>query len=209
MLVFFDESGDTGFKIGQGSSDLFTVTLVIFEEHDEATAAGERIALLRRELGKSADYEFHFTACSDAIRRAFLAALSRYDFFFFSFVFDKSAFSAQQWSSSDEFYRYVCGLIFESSKPHLDNAIVKFDACGGRDFREKLGTYLKRRMNDAQSSRRAIKKVVASKSNGTDLIQLADMICGSVAHAQNGKKSNSSEFYDLIKHRGIWVRRWP
>lgn len=31
MLVFIDESGDSGLKIGEGSSRYFTVGLVIFE----------------------------------------------------------------------------------------------------------------------------------------------------------------------------------
>lgn len=135
--------------------------------------------------------------------------MARYNFFFFALVFDKSGFDAAQWRSSDEFYRYVCGLVFENAKPYLDNAIVKFDACGGRDFREQLSRYLKARMNDPQSSRRAIKKVVASKSNASDLIQLADMICGAVARAQADKKANADEHFRLIKHRGVWVRRWP
>jgi hypothetical protein len=32
MLVFVDESGDTGLKIGRGSSEFLTITLVVFEE---------------------------------------------------------------------------------------------------------------------------------------------------------------------------------
>ena len=36
MLVFVDESGDAGMKLGAGSSDYFVVTAVLFEDHDEA-----------------------------------------------------------------------------------------------------------------------------------------------------------------------------
>lgn len=52
MLVFIDESGDPGLKIEKGSSRYFTVSLVVFEEHDEALACDQRINLLKRE----ADY---------------------------------------------------------------------------------------------------------------------------------------------------------
>ena len=51
MLVFIDESGDAGIKLESGSSPYFTVTLLIFEDHDEATAADARITLLKREMG--------------------------------------------------------------------------------------------------------------------------------------------------------------
>ncbi len=79
MLVFVDESGDTGLKFSEGSSDLFTVALVVFEENDEAEAADERITLLCRELRKSADFEFHFKENSDSVRRAFLEAVAQCD----------------------------------------------------------------------------------------------------------------------------------
>ena len=38
MLVFIDESGDSGLKIEQGSSRYFTVSLVMFEDNDDALA---------------------------------------------------------------------------------------------------------------------------------------------------------------------------
>lgn len=51
MLVFIDESGDPGLKIEKGSSRYFTVSLVVFEDKEEALACDQRIGLLRRELG--------------------------------------------------------------------------------------------------------------------------------------------------------------
>jgi hypothetical protein len=164
---------------------------------------------LRRELNKGADFEFHFVENSHTLRRAFLEAVAPYQFFFFSFVIDKGALQNVNFASKDAFYRYVCGLIFEASKPHLDNAIVKMDACGGREFREELKTYLKRRLNDSATSQKAIKKVVASKSKNNNLIQLADMVCGAIARAQLGTRKNAEEYYQIIKHRQVWIRRWP
>ena len=65
MLVFIDESGDPGLKTDQGSSRFFTIGLVVFEDHDEAQACDDRITLLKRELGWSADSEFHFKTNSN------------------------------------------------------------------------------------------------------------------------------------------------
>ncbi len=84
MLVFVDESGDTGLHLAKGSSDLFAVMLVMFEENDEAQAADDRITLLRRELRKSEAFEFYFKENSDAVRRAFLEAIVPYNFFYLS-----------------------------------------------------------------------------------------------------------------------------
>lgn len=209
MLVFFDESGDTGFKLASGSSPLFTVTMIVFEQHDAAQSADDRISNLRTQLRKSPNYEFHFTQCSDSIRTAFFEAVSGEDFYFFSFVIDKSQLQGLDFQSADSFYRYVCGLIFESAKPYLDNAIVKLDGRGGREFRRQLGGYLKRRINDEESDRKYIKKVVSPSSDRNNLIQLADMVCGAVARAQLGERKNAQEFYRRIRHREIWTKAWP
>lgn len=43
MLVFIDESGDTGLKLDKGSSKYFVITLVTFEDNEEALLCDQRI----------------------------------------------------------------------------------------------------------------------------------------------------------------------
>ena len=71
MLIFVDESGDSGLKIESGSSRLFTISLVVFGENDEALACDQRIELLKRELGWTGTSEFHFKRNSNRIRESF------------------------------------------------------------------------------------------------------------------------------------------
>src|SRR4051812_45621154 len=91
MLVFIDESGDSGLKMHKGSSEFFTIVLVIFEEKDEAKACDQRIELLKRELGWAADSEFHFKNNSSKIREAFLKSIAKYNFFYYGFVLNKNS----------------------------------------------------------------------------------------------------------------------
>jgi hypothetical protein len=77
MLVFVDESGDVGIKVDAGSSRYFMVPLLVFEDHDEALAADERISRLKRDLGLPSYFEFHFTKVKASFRRAFLKAIAR------------------------------------------------------------------------------------------------------------------------------------
>jgi hypothetical protein len=76
MLVFIDESGDSGLKLDEGSSRFFTVAMVVFEDYDEATACDQKIGLLKRELGWKPESEFHFKNNSDKARKAFLEAVA-------------------------------------------------------------------------------------------------------------------------------------
>lgn len=43
MIVFIDESGDAGFKIGKGSSTFFVISLIIFDDELEAEETALRI----------------------------------------------------------------------------------------------------------------------------------------------------------------------
>ena len=209
MLVFVDESGDTGLKLGQGSSNFFTVVLVVFEENDEAQAADARIALLRRELRKPADFEFHFKENSDSVRQAFLEAMVRYNFFYFAFVVNKQALYTDSLPTTAAFYHYACGLIFESAKPYLDNALVKIDASGGRKFQRQLAAYLKTKINTSGAATRHIDSVTANDSRRSNMLQLADMVCGAVARSYRADKAQPDRFRRIVGHRKISVQELP
>ncbi len=213
MLVFVDESGDTGMNVGAGTSDLFVVTLIVFEENDEAQAADDRITLLRRELRKSPTFEFHFQENSDSVRQAFLEAVVPYNFFYFGVVIRKGRLYREGFPTNEAFYRYVCGLIFENAKPYLDSAIVKIDASGGRRFQRQLASYLKTKVktkvNTSGVAAPHIKKVGSDNSAANNLLQLADMVCGAVARSYRADKPRPDAFRKIIAHREISVRSLP
>ena len=109
MLALIDESGDSGFKIGKGSSKYFTIALVIFEDDEEAITCDSRIELLKRELGWKANSEFHFKSNSDKIREAFFKAVLPYNFFYYGFVLDKYSTKLYKdvFKNKDSFYKYT------------------------------------------------------------------------------------------------------
>ncbi len=107
MLVFIDESGDPGLKLDSGSTDYFIVTLVAFEDSEEALAADQRIQLLKRELGFKGEFEFHFNKVKGAYREAFLSAIANYDFFYFSIVINKAKLQGPGFKFKESFYKLL------------------------------------------------------------------------------------------------------
>jgi hypothetical protein len=89
MLIFIDESGDTGRKLNRGSSRYFLISVILFFENEEAESCDNRITLLRRELSKPDNFEFHFANNSHRIRLKFLEAIKPYKFLYFTVVIDK------------------------------------------------------------------------------------------------------------------------
>lgn len=210
MLVFVDEAGDTGLKLGKGSSRYFIVTLVIFEEHAEAEAADTRISLLRRELGLPTEYEFHFNETPERIKQAFFEAVVRYNFFYFAIVINKGKLYGPGFQVKESFYKYASSLVFQNAQQHLTDAIVVFDGSGTREFKRQLKSYLARKINQPGAVSPKIRKVKLQDSGRNNLIQLADMVCGAVARSFKGRRRKAHrDFRRVIAHREIYVQFWP
>lgn len=209
MLVFVDEGGDTGLKLDQGSSPYFIVTLVVFEDNDEAEAAETRVLLLRRELGLPPEYEFHFSETPERVKAAFFDAILPYNFFYFSIVINKATLYGPGFRVKESFYKYTSSLVFENAKQYLSDAIVVFDGSGSREFKRQLRAYMRRKMNEPGGIRR-IRKIKVQDSKRNSLIQLADMVCGAVARSFKKKLGKRQHhFRSRIAHREIYVQLWP
>ncbi|MEN9557756.1 MAG: hypothetical protein RL141_125 [Candidatus Parcubacteria bacterium] len=207
MLVFIDESGDPGLRIEAGASRSFTVGLVVFENEADAHACDQRITALRRELGWSEKAEFHFRRNSDRIRETFLRAVAPQPFFYYGVVIQKDAAGIwrEAFKEKEAFYHYVCGLVLESAKETLRDAIVVIDRSGGWDFRRRLSAQLKRKSNISGS---LIKKVKMQDSKSNNLLQLVDYVASVINRAATGEK-NGALLRRIIAHREISVQKWP
>lgn len=208
MLVFIDESGDSGLKISEGSSRYFTISLVVFDDYDEATACDQRIGLLRRELGWKSGSEFHFKNNSDRVRGEFFKAVIPYNFFYYGIVINKDPqkLFGDGFKNKSSFYKYACGLVFENAKQKLDKAIVVIDKSGDNDFRNQLAKYLKKKMN---TNKTMIKEVKMQRSESNNLLQLADYVAGAINRSIVNSKKDSQLFRKMIARREIFVQIWP
>jgi hypothetical protein len=204
MLVFIDESGCPGMKLGRGSTDFFTVAFLVFENEVEATNAENALARLRQELRLPRDFEFHYNSLKARNREAFYRGISPLDFYYFTATIEKAALPAGQFRRPSEFYRYACGVAFESAKPYLDRATIVIDATGGNVFRQELVTHLRR----AASAERLIAKIKFEDSAANALIQMADMIAGAM-HRYHSGDSRAAGYRKLISHREMASNLWP
>ncbi|MDD3646040.1 MAG: DUF3800 domain-containing protein [Candidatus Gracilibacteria bacterium] len=208
MLVFIDESGDSGFKFGKGSSEIFTIVLVVFNEKDEAKACDTRIELLKREIFGSKKEEFHFKRNSDKVRKLFFEAMIPYNFFYYGFVLNKKNLYGEGFRSKESFYKIISGYIFENAKEKLDNAKIIIDKNGNNEFRNSLAKYLKIKIND--SSIKRIKEVKMQESHKNNLLQLADYVASGLNRFYNtGKIRSEYEYIKKISSKEIYVQVWP
>jgi hypothetical protein len=206
MLAFIDESGDPGMKAKPGSSQYFVMAAVLFQDDSAAEACDERIAGLRRLRGGQREYKFSHTRHDE--RQAFFEAVVEHDFLYLAFVLNKEKLWSPSFNNKEQFWSYTVGLLVNNAKAHLDEATIIIDKCGDRGFQKELRTYLQRKIN-ASGSLKHVKKIKMEDSRSNNLLQLADMICGSVARSYSPNKKDALIYRSIISHREMGIQIWP
>ena len=198
MLVFIDDSGDPGFKLDKGSTSHFIIAMVIFNDELEAEKTAVAIKELKREIGFREQTEFRFFKTRRDFRIKFLKTINKFDFRIRCLVVDKSIiYSNELKKDKNSFYAYFIKEVLKNNNNSILNAKIRMDGSGNRVFRKNFFAYLRRELNNKNKKIMRNCKMVDSKSNV--LVQLADMIAGSINRAQNKKKKDHNIYRNIIK----------
>ena len=200
MLVFIDESGDSGFRLDRGSTAVFAVAMVIFEDHEQARLANHAIETLR--AGWPGIQEFKFSKCSHDVRDAFFETVAPFDFRVRTLVVRKELIhSGRLRTDKQAFYRFFVKNMIKFDNGRLTQARVIIDGSGERTFRRDLQTHLRHHANDG-----AIKDVRMKDSRGDSLVQLADMCVGAVARSYRPDRADHSRWRRMLRGKldDVW-----
>ncbi len=207
MLVFLDDSGDPGFKVKKGSSPCFVIALVIFDDHLEAEACAVDIKKLRRELGLSDHFEFKFSKCCDRFRKAFLRRVAQSAFRIRAIVMRKEViYSPELRQAKDNFYRYAIKMVLQHSFGTITKARLKMDGHEDREFRRELFSYLRKQLQVTRNGEPILEDVRIVDSQNNVLIQLADMVAGTLRRYAEQEKADAIRYRNLIAKRieDVW-----
>lgn len=207
MLVFLDDSGDPGFKVEKGSSTCFVIALVIFDDPLEAESCAVEIKKLRRHLKLGDHFEFKFSKCCDRFRTQFLSCVSSYKFRIRAIVMRKDVIYSQELRHSKEsFYRYSIRMVLQHSFGTIKKARLKMDGHGDREFRRQLFTYLRWHLQVNADGEPIIEDIRMVDSQNNVLIQLADMVVGTIRRHAEKKKSDATHYRAIIEKRieNVW-----
>lgn len=200
MLVFIDDSGDPGFKLGKGSSKFFIINAVIFDDYLEAEKTALAIKELRRELFKRDDVEFKFHKSKKETRIKFLECIRKYNFRIRCLAVDKNVlYSPVLRSDRNSFYSYIIKTMLKYSNNTILDAKIRIDGSGDRIFRKSFISYLRKELNGNERKILQNCKLIDSKSDV--LIQMADMIAGSIHRSYQKDKDDADIYKKIIKRR--------
>lgn len=202
MLVFIDESGDAGFRVGEGSSPAFVVAMVIFGFNDDADDTEKAIKAVKQQLGLQ--NEFKFNKLRNDWKDEFFEAVKGCPFKVRAIVVRKDViYSPHLRSEKDNFYRFFVRIMMTNDGNILDNAKVVLDGSGDREFKKQFRTYLKKHSGDR------IRTFRFSNSKNDLLVQLADMCAGAIARSYNPDRKDASRWRKMLAPRisDVWEFR--
>ncbi|OQW68847.1 MAG: hypothetical protein BVN34_08465 [Proteobacteria bacterium ST_bin12] len=169
-----DESGDPGFKLTRGSTSHFVVAMVIFDKNEDAEQTSEVIKKGLTDL--KIKPEFKFSKSRDGIRDEFFNRIKSCKFRVRALVVDKKKIYSPNLRENDEkFYNYFVKQLINFEEIKLNNATIKIDGSGDREFKKELHRYLRSQIKPSLTF-----KVKFVDSQKDALIQLADMVAGAI-----------------------------
>lgn len=211
MPTYIDESG-TPDPVPDSNASQFWLTGVWFPSFAEVLAFQEGLADFRQAALKvKKGYVFHFTDLHHERRVRFFEFAVRYSFRFAGCVFDKTRFDPTVLSgmAKRDVFAVVTGGLATAFHPcYLEqeaaaetplNERVTHDRSDDPLFRATLTTAMLGLRSGRGSGARLVKSVKPGKAAAEAGLQLADMVCGAVRFAYDGKR----DYFRLIRHQQV------
>jgi len=190
--LFIDDSGDTGFKKSATSHFLIAALLVIDE--DQKQKISEAIDLFRRNLGWSEMHEIKFNTAEKGIIIDFIDFIKEFNYSAYVMVLDKSKVNPDKIPKSrvSLYFQIIKELIL---KLKLINPVITIDGRADKKFAKEIKTFLRQSLREHGVYDSRIYLVDSRKNS---LIQLTDIVVGSVARSYKKEKTDSQTYLNAL-----------
>ncbi|KKP65518.1 MAG: hypothetical protein UR64_C0026G0002 [Candidatus Nomurabacteria bacterium GW2011_GWE1_35_16] len=200
MIIFIDESGDAGFKTQRGSSKLFVIALVIFDNELEAEKTAEKIKNFKVKLGKQLNYEIKFNNLRKSDRSDFLEAIKDCKFRVRAIVVKKDEYLNNLRTDTKNYYNFFLKQVLEHNNETIRDAKLRLDGFNERKFKKAMESYLRQNLNGSLKNK-VMSNLKFVDSKDSVLIQLVDMVAGSIRRSYQAEKHDSRIYKEIIKKR--------
>ncbi|MEN6344073.1 MAG: DUF3800 domain-containing protein [Armatimonadia bacterium] len=208
QLVYLDESGDAGFKVGKGSSPTLVVAAVVLAGPQEAETTAQCIHRFRSEqLGKGRGFQFHFANLKREWRLGFLEAVQGCPFSVRAIVVQKDRIweGTQLRRSGEHFYNFTVKQLLTHSFGTIEKAKLFVDGEAGRESLRRMVSYLRRECHrDGLEVFDEVRFV--PKRQGNVLVQLADIVTSGIARSYRPDKKDCDLYLRALEPRlkDVW-----
>lgn len=202
IYAFTDESGAFGWDLGNPNvSNYFVITSIIAKEQDLDRLRID-VEKIRKDNFQTGEMKSLKIGKNTERRKRILGQLLPLPFSIFTMVFDKNQMKENkglQYKTS--FYKFLNNIVHKELRRAFKLLTITADEIGGSDYMQSFSQYVKNKSDIPNLFGDA--EFYFENSGNDILIQLADLICGSIARKYN----NPEESYDFCKMLGKKITR--
>lgn len=203
MHVYIDDSGDGGFKFGQGSTSHLVMAACVFREPGHISDAVELIEECASHNRMSR--EFKYSDTKDRIKDCFFGCISPARFDIRTIIIDKKIIYSEKLRESPSALKsYAIRQLLTRNYGQIRDAKIFIDGQDTRAFGMEDSAYLVRMVNRESPGTIAQVRHVDSKTSRP--IQLADMVAGAINRAVRTHRPSSTKHIETIRSRAFQPR---
>ena len=198
QYVFVDDSGDAGFA--KTNTDHLIIAAVIIIDEDKRKLLSDAINLFRRRLGWNELDEFKFSRTNKNTLLELIDFIKGFDFKAYAVVLDKNNTPLNQIPKGKaSTYDYVIKELL--IRIGATDQIITIDGKSEKAYAQKTRTYLRQSLKEHGIEKVSIRFVDSRKDS---LIQLADIIAGTIARSYKDK-SDAQKYLKLLKNKIVKI----
>lgn len=203
--IFVDEAGNYGFKFDKENvSKYFVVTAIIVEK--------KNIEQLEKEMEKTRRYYFQTGEMKSsklkiARRKSIINSISQSDFQIYSLVINKKKlYTDGGLSYKKSFFKFIHSILYKFLFETHDTIQVMADNIGSKEYMEEFESYVSKRhiRNLFDNS-----EFLFGESKSNVLIQLADIIGGTIFQKFEKDNSNYDTILKTLGEKILRIEEWP
>jgi hypothetical protein len=192
QIIFIDDSGDPGFK--KGSSRYFVIACIVFEDEAEAKRAAKVMQSYKTRLGWGDKAEFKFNKTNKKYILELFELLNDINFYIIATLIDKSAID-ETTKPAVLYNQTICDTLMACG---LNEAKVRLDGHAGRNYMKDAVAYFRKTVNKDE------RKIIDFRfldSTKNILVQLADLVAGSILRSTKDDKTDSGNYMHALKEK--------
>lgn len=209
--AFVDEFGAFGTDFeNSGCSTHFIITAIIVDEDDLSTVSNG-VEVVRKRYFQTGEIKSSRVKHNHKRRKIILNELKKLPFHIFSIVCDKrKIYENSGLRYKKPFYKFLNNLVYQELRIAYSNLIITADEIGGNDFLISFANYVRSKEIPLGLFDKSAFRFENSKNS--NIIQVADIISGSLAYNYDNKKIAEADGYNyraMLSDKILRIKEFP
>lgn len=209
--AFIDEFGAFGFDFdNSGCSSHFIVVAIVVNEKDLPTVS-DGIEVIRKKFFQTGEMKSNKIGKNHSRRMAVLNELKQLPFHIFSIVCDKrKIYENSGLRYKQPFYKFINNIVHQELRINYSSLVITADEVGGNDYLSSFAEYVRSKEIPLDLFDNSLFKF--ENSNHSIIIQLADIVAGSLAYNYDAHKiieSDGHNYKSLLDNKILRIGYFP